>query len=57
MKKIRKNRIGFKIPKWAKGAVTGSLVAAGAILPASQVQAAPKKPKKPKQGSRTELYK
>ncbi len=36
MKKIRRKNRTFKVPKWAKGAFAGSLVAAGSLLPASQ---------------------
>jgi arylsulfatase len=40
MEKTVKNKIGFRMPKWAGGALTGSIVAAGAFLPASKVEAA-----------------
>jgi arylsulfatase len=36
MKKIRRKKRSFKVPKWAKGAFAGSLFAAGSLLPASQ---------------------
>jgi arylsulfatase len=42
MKKNRKKR-SFKMPKWAQGALAGSVAVAGTFLPASQAQAAPRK--------------
>lgn len=39
MKNVKRKR-SFKMPKWATGALAGSVVAAGSLLPASQVQAA-----------------
>ena len=45
MKRVRKNKFGFKLPKWVKGAMAGSVVAAGALWPSSEAEAAPKSKK------------
>lgn len=41
MKKTRENKLTAALPKWVKGAVTGSVVAAGTLLSSHQVAAAP----------------
>jgi arylsulfatase A-like enzyme len=41
MAKTIQNRFIPKLPKWVKGAMAGSVVAAGSLLPASRVEAAP----------------
>ena len=41
MEKNVNHKLGFKLPKWAKGAITGSVVAAGTLLSCHQVDAAP----------------
>lgn len=43
MNKVRRERYSFMVPKWAKGALAGSVAIAGTLLPGSETQAAPKK--------------
>ena len=38
---MKKNKFTFELPKWAKGAMAGAVVATGTLLPTSQVEAAP----------------
>jgi arylsulfatase len=41
MVSMAKHKFGPKLPKWAKGVLTGSVVAAGTLLSSHQVEAAP----------------